>query len=293
MEHSALISVGLPISLFLIMVGMGLTLQLNDFKKATLAPWPLTFGTLAQVAALPIIAFFLAQALQLDATMTVGLVLIAACPGGTTSNLFAFLGRGDVALSILLTVVASIVTIVSLPFFVNLAMAQVMDQTVTIELPILKTMATLFVIVLVPTAIGMLIRNKYPELAAKSEKGMSAFGFLVLAGVIITLVVNAGEGMFGMLKQAGIAVALLNILGLFFGLLVGRMCGLNRSQAFTVAVELGIKNGTLALMVALALLESPEMSVAPAVYSVFMFMFGILMIFYGRLTRVGAEPALA
>lgn len=287
MEHSALITVGLPISLFLIMVGMGLTLQINDFKKATLAPWPLTFGTLAQVAVLPVMAYFLAQALQLDAMMTVGLVLIAACPGGTTSNLFAFLGRGDVALSILLTVVASIVTIVTLPFFVNLAMLQVMDQTVVIELPVLKTMVTLFVIILVPTGLGMLIRHKYPELAAKSEKGMSIFGFLVLAGVIVVLIVNAGDGIMGMLKKAGIAVALLNILGLAFGLGVGRLCGLNRSQAFTVAVELGIKNGTLALMVALALLESPEMSIAPAVYSVFMFLFGILMIFYGRITGVG------
>jgi len=287
MEHSSLVSIGLPISLFLIMIGMGLTLKLNDFKVATLAPWPLTFGTLAQVAVLPVIAYFLAQALQLDAAMTVGLVLIAACPGGTTSNLFAFLGRGDVALSILLTVVASVVTIFTLPFFVNYTMSQVMDKTVSIELPVLKTMGTLFAIVLVPTMIGMWIRKVSPNFAVKSEKGMSVFGFLVLAGVIAALMIEAGDGIFGMLKQAGIAVALLNVLGLAFGLGVGRLCGLNRSQAFTVAVELGIKNGTLALMVALSLLHSPEMSVAPAVYSVFMFLFGILMIFYGRITGVG------
>lgn len=287
MEHSSLVSIGLPISLFLIMIGMGLTLKLNDFKAATLAPWPLTFGTIAQVAALPIIAYFLAQALQLDPAMTVGLVLIAACPGGTTSNLFAFLGRGDVALSILLTVVASVVTIFTLPYFVNYTMSQVMDKTVSIQLPVLKTMVTLFAIVLVPTMIGMWIRKVAPNFAIKSEKGMSIFGFLVLAGVIAALIIEAGDGIFGMLKQAGIAVALLNILGLAFGLGVGRLCGLNRSQAFTVAVELGIKNGTLGLMVALALLKSPEMSVAPAVYSVFMFLFGILMIFYGRLTGVG------
>lgn len=286
MEHSSLVSIGLPISLFLIMVGMGLTLRVSDFKTATLAPWPLTFGTLAQVAALPIIAYFVAQALQLDPAMTVGLVLIAACPGGTTSNLFAFLGRGDVALSILLTVVASVVTIFTLPFFVNYTMSQVMDKTVSIELPVLKTMGTLFAIVLVPTMIGMWIRKISPNFAAKSEKGMSIFGFLVLAGVIAALMIEAGDGILGMLKQAGIAVALLNVLGLVFGLGVGRLCGLNRSQAFTVAVELGIKNGTLALMVALSLLHSPEMSVAPAVYSVFMFLFGILMIFYGRLTGV-------
>lgn len=287
MENSLLVSIGLPISLFLIMIGMGLTLKVSDFKTATLEPWPLTFGTLAQVAILPIIAYFVAQALQLDAAMTVGLVLIAACPGGTTSNLFAFLGRGDVALSILLTVVASVVTIFTLPFFVNFTMSQVMDKTVSIELPVVKTMLTLFVIVLVPTMIGMWIKKISPSFAEKSEKATSFFGFLVLAAVIGALIVQAGDGIWDMLKQAGIAVVLLNILGLVFGLGVGRLCGLNRSQAFTVAVELGIKNGTLALMVALSLLHSPEMSVAPAVYSVFMFLFGILMIFYGRLTGVG------
>jgi len=287
MEQSSLVTLGLPISLFLIMMGMGLTLKLNDFKNATLAPWPLTFGTVAQVAVMPVIAYFLAQALQLDPAMTTGLVLIAACPGGTTSNLFAFLGRGDVALSILLTVVASIVTIFTLPFFVSFTMAQVMDQTVAFELPVVKTMLTLFVIVLVPTMIGMWIKKMAPEFSEKSEKATSVFGFLVLAAVIGALIVQAGDGIGGMLKQAGIAVALLNVLGLVFGLVVGRLCGLTRPQAFTVAVELGIKNGTLALMVALSLLHSPEMSVAPAVYSVFMFLFGILMIFYGRITGVG------
>lgn len=287
MEHSSLVSIGLPISLFLIMIGMGLTLKLNDFKVATLAPWPLTFGTLAQVFALPVIAYFLAQVLQLDAAMTVGLVLIAACPGGTTSNLFAFLGRGDVALSILLTVVASVVTIFTLPFFVNYSMSQTMDQTVSIELPVVKTMLTLFVIVLVPTMIGMWIKKMAPDFAEKSEKATSVFGFLVLAAVIAALMVQAGDGIWGMLKQAGVAVALLNVLGIVFGLGVGRLSGLTRPQAFTVAVELGIKNGTLALMVALSLLHSPEMSVAPAVYSVFMFLFGILMIIYGRITKVG------
>lgn len=282
MEHSPLISIGLPISLFLIMVGMGLTLQLRDFKSAASAPWPLAFGIIAQVALLPLIAYLLAILLQLDAYMTVGLVLIAACPGGTTSNLFAFLGRGDVALSILLTVIASLVVIITLPFFVNWAMSQALETTTVIRLPVLKTMATLFAIVLVPVTIGMFIRKKAPNFATKSEKGMNIFGFIVLAGVIIALVVTAGDGIMGMIKEAGIAVVLLNISGILVGLIGGRLAGLNAKQAFTVAVELGIKNGALGLMVALSLLGSKEISTASAVYSVVMFIFGLLMIGYGR-----------
>lgn len=285
MEHSALISIGLPISLFLIMVGMGLTLTLKDFKVAALAPWPLAFGVISQLAVLPFVAYAIALLLKLDPTMTVGLVLIAACPGGTTSNLFAFLGRGNVALSILLTVGASILAIVTLPYFVNMFMSKAMETTVVIRLPVLQTMATLFVIVLVPVAIGMWIRKLAPNFAIKSEKAMNVFGFLVLAGVIAALIFEAGEGIGGMLKQAGIAVALLNVLGILYGLLVGRLVGLNRDQAFTVAVELGIKNGALGLMVALSILGSTEISTAPAVYSVFMFIFGMMMIAYGRATN--------
>lgn len=283
MEHSALISVGLPISLFLIMVGMGLTLTIKDFQQSTRAPWPLAFGIASQLVILPIIAYGLAQALDLDPAMTVGLVLIAACPGGTTSNLFTFLGRGNVALSILLTVIASLLAIITLPFFVNKVVSLAMSQTVRVNLPVLQTMGTLFVIVLVPVALGMWVRKLAPKFAAKSEKGMNIFGFVVLTGVIVALIMEAGDGIWGMLKQAGLAVALLNIIGLLYGLVIGRLCGLNHAQAFTVAIELGIKNGALALMVALSLLGSTAISVTPAVYSVFMFAFGLLMIGYGRM----------
>jgi len=284
MESSALITIGLPISLFIIMVGMGLTLRIQDFKGAALAAWPLTFGTLMQVAALPVFAYFLASLLNLSPAMTVGLVLIAACPGGTTSNLFAFLGRGDVALSILLTVIASLVTIVTLPFFVSYTMAEELDASTMIELPVLRTIATLIVIVLLPVIIGMALKVKFPTLAEKAESGMSAFGFIVLMAVIIAIAVDAGSEIIPMLKQAGIAAALLNIGGIILGLVGGQLLGLSRTQAFTVAVELGIKNGALGVTVALTLLESTEMSVAAAVYSVFMFGFGLLMIAYGRLT---------
>ncbi|MFY9179942.1 MAG: bile acid:sodium symporter family protein [Venatoribacter sp.] len=285
MEHSPLISIGLPVSLFLIMVGMGLTLTLRDFRQAALAPWPITFGVTAQLAVLPILAFFIAKGLGLDANMTIGLVLIAACPGGTTSNLFAFLGKGDVALSILLTVIASLIAIVTLPFFVNWAMADLLQKSINIQLPILETMATLFAIVLVPVAFGMFIRKKAPRFAMRSEKGMNVFGFVVLAGVIAALIVNAGDGIAGMVRDAGLAVVLLNTTGILLGLVVGRLAGLNKSQAFTVAVELGIKNGALGLMVALSLLGSKEMSIAAAVYSVVMFIFGVAMIGFGRLTN--------
>ena len=282
MEHSIFISVGLPIALFLIMVGMGLTLVPKDFNSVRRAPWPLGFGVASQLMVLPFIAYGLAALLDLSPTMTVGLVIIAACPGGTTSNLFVFLARGNLALSILLTVIASLLAIITLPFFVNNVVSLALSQTVVIRLPILQTMGALIVIVLVPVILGMWIRKIFPNFAIRSEKAMNLFGFLVLTGVIGAIVYEVGDGIVGMVKEAGLAVILLNLCGILYGLIVGRLCGLTHSDALTVAIELGIKNGALGLMVAMTLLGSTEIAIAPAVYSVSMFAIGMLVIIYGR-----------
>src|SRR5699024_923030 len=177
----------------------------------------------------------------------------------------------------------------TLPFFVNFAMAQVMDETVAFRLPVLKTIITLVAIIVVPVMLGMFIQRRAPVFSAKADKGVSAFGALVMVVVILALVLQVGEGVWLMIRDAGFAAALLNIAGIVLGLGGGRLFGLTREQAFTVAIELGIKNGTLGLMVADTLLNSPAMSGASAVYSVLMFAFGLLMTAYGRVTGMGSR----
>ncbi|AJD46716.1 sodium bile acid symporter family protein [Isoalcanivorax pacificus W11-5] len=292
MEQGPLIEIGLPIALFLIMIGMGLTLSVRDFRELVVAPKSVVYGTLAQILIMPLIAFGLAGVLGLAPALAVGLVLIAACPGGTTSNLFTFIGRGDVALSIILTVLASLITIVTLPVFVNIAMEKYMDASTRVVLPVLRTVVTLVVIILVPVAIGMTVRRFAPAAAAKAEKAVSLFGLLVLVGVIVAVVISVGDQIGGLLKAAGPAAALLNVAGILIGLGGGRLFGMSRPSAYTVAVELGIKNGTLGLMIALTLLNSPEISIPSAVYGLMMFAFGFLMLGYSRLTKIGvAKPA--
>lgn len=293
MEQGPLIEIGLPISLFLIMIGMGLTLGLRDFREVAVAPKASLAGTLAQVLLMPIIALGVATAMALPPALAVGLVLIAACPGGTTSNVFAFLGRGDVALSIVLTVIASLVTIVTLPLFVNWAMSIYYDETVTLRLPVLRTVITLFVIILVPVAIGMVVRRYQPGLAARAERIVGIFGLVVLVAVIVAILVSVGgDDAWDFFRQAGAAAIVLNIAGIVLGLVGGRLIGLSREQAFTLAVEIGIKNGTLGLMIALSLMDSPEISIPSAVYGLLMFVFGFLLIGYSRLTGIGraAQP---
>ena len=288
MGSSALIDVGLPISLFLIMVGMGMTLTPKDFREVAIAPKGTAYGLICQILLLPLVAVGVALAMDLSPALAVGLIVVAACPGGTTSNLFVYLGRGDVALSIVLTVLASLITIVSLPAFTGWALEHFNDGAAkSIELPVLRTVITLIVIVLLPVGIGMAIKHLKPVWAEKGEKAVGLLGLFVLIAVIALLLVKLGDEAFELFRKAGVSAIILNLAGIVLGMLGGRLIGLSRDQAFTVAIELGIKNGTLGLMVTLTLLHSEAMSVPSAVYGVLMFGFGFLMIAYARFTGVG------
>ena len=287
MGSGALIDIGLPLSLFLIMVGMGMTLTPKDFREVVVAPRGTFYGLVCQILLLPLIALGVALALELSPALAVGLIVIAACPGGTTSNLFVYLGRGDVALSIVLTVLASLITIVTLPAFTGWALERFQDTARTLELPVMRTIITLFVIILLPVAIGMAIRHFRQGWAEKGEKAVGLLGLAVMVAVIALLLVELGDEALVLFKQAGVSAIVLNLAGIVLGMVGGRVIGLSRDQAFTVAIELGIKNGTLGLMVTLTLLHSEAMSVPSAVYGVLMFAFGFLMIGYAKLTGIG------
>lgn len=282
MESSPLISIGLPVSLFIIMVGIGLTLTLRDFGQVTRNPKSILVGTIAQILVMPLAAFAIAEVLGLAPALAVGLVIIAACPGGTTSNLFALLARGHIALSILLTVSASLITILTLPLFTNYALQTYMGEGADISLPAGKTIVMLLVIVLLPVAIGMFVRTRAPETARKAEGIVSIFGGVVLLALIVVILWGARERLPTLLSEAGPAAFLLNLTGLIVGLGFSRMAGLSPRESLAVAIELGIKNGTIALMVTLTLLESSDMSVPAVIYSIMMYGFGAVLIGLGR-----------
>ncbi|WP_417538562.1 bile acid:sodium symporter family protein [Marinobacter sp.] len=282
MESSPLISAGLPIALFIIMIGIGMTLTLRDFRQVAVYPKGMVVGTVAQIVLMPIIAFALASLLALPPAIAVGLIIIAACPGGTTSNLFVLLARGNIALSIVLTVSASLITIITLPLITNMALQFYMGTEEDITLPVGKTIGMLVGIVLLPVAIGMLVRSRKPEVARKAESIVSVFGGIVLAVLIVALVYGTRDQIWKLLAQAGPATLLLNGAGIFIGLLAGRAASLTQRESLAVAVELGVKNGTIGLMVTLTLLESSTMSIPAAVYGVLMFPIGLLLAMYGR-----------
>lgn len=292
-EQSPLIAIGLPIALFIIMIGMGLTLTPADFKREARAPRGLVVGSLLQLAVLPVIGLLLMGMPGLSATLAVGVVIVAACPGGTTSNLISFLARGNVALSIILTVIASLATIATLPFWVNLALQQAgLDHGDTpLHLPFLKTVVMLAVLILVPVAIGMVVRNRNATLAARADRAVSLFGALVLLLLIIGIAWTNRDRLGTLLSLAGPACAALNIAGILLGVVGGRVMGLSARDSLTVAVELGVKNSTIGLLVAMTLLHNTEMAVPSAVYGIMMYGFGFALVAWGKRQHRDALPA--
>lgn len=292
MDQSPLISIGLPIALIIIMAGIGLSLRPGDFVVVARRPAGLVWGSIAQLALMPAAAFALAWLLPMPPLVAVGLVILAACPGGTSSNLVTYLARGHLALSISLTVTASLVTIVTLPLLTNLALGWFVGDGQQVRLPVLQTVAMLAVITVIPVTAGMLVRWRAPALAARAERAVGLFGALVLAALIATIAVQIGDRLPALLVQAGPACIALNLIGIALGLFATRGLGLPPADALTVAVELGIKNGTLGLLVAMTLLDSPEMGVPSAVYGLLMYVFGIGLIALGR-RRFPAMPPTA
>jgi bile acid:Na+ symporter, BASS family len=284
-EQSPLVEIGLPIALFIIMVGIGLTLTTADFRREARHPRAMIVGSVIQIIGMPLLAFGIALLLNLDPLVALGLVILAACPGGTTSNLVTLLARANVALSIVMTVVASIITIVTLPLAANLMLAlQPIDVDEAIRVPLDRSIGLLVVIILVPIGIGMLLRARRPEVAARAERGVSAFGAVVLVLLIVAIAYDLREDLVDFLIQAGPATLLLNLAGMAVGLTLGAGV-LSARDARTCAVELGIKNGTLGILIGVTVIGGTvgfEVAVPAAVYSLVMYVTAPALIIFGR-----------
>jgi bile acid:Na+ symporter, BASS family len=281
-EQSPLVEIGLPLALFVIMVGIGLTLTLADFRREARAPRAMVLGSVAQLVLMPLLAFGIAAALQLSAPLTLGLVVLAAAPGGTTSNLVALLARANVALSIVLTVVASVVTIVTLPLAANLALLwRADDADVVVRVPLVDSIGLLLGIVLVPVVVGMVVRARRPEAAVRLEPKVSAFGAVVLVLLIAGIAFDLRDELPTLIAQAGPAALLLNLGGLGLGFALG-LLGVSRRDRRTCAAELGIKNGTLAILIAVTVVGNEVVATPAAVYSVVMYLTAVGLVVYGR-----------
>lgn len=283
MQDNPVIAIGLPVSLAVIMVGIGLSLTLADFRAQAATPRATIIGTLGQVLLVPAIGIAVALAMDLPPIMALGLVLVAACPGGSTSNLVTYLARGNVALSIILTVVASLVVIVTLPGWLDVAGHLLPGATgLEVSVPLSQTFGLLIGVILIPVAVGMLIRAKAPALAGKLERGMSILGALVLIGAIAAVAVDLGADIGPMIAASGPAVLVFNVAVIVAGGALAWLARIDRASQLALAVEYGIKNSTLGLVIALTVVRNEEFAVPAAVYSIVMYLTAAVIIVAGR-----------
>jgi BASS family bile acid:Na+ symporter len=276
MQANVLTEIFLPVALGIIMLGMGLALTLDDFKRVALFPRATFVGLFCQLIVLPLVAFGMLQLLSLPPELAVGVMLLSFCPGGATSNLLSNLARADVALSITLTAISSMITVFTIPYFVNLSMEYFIGEGKYVELPVLKTMLQIVVITIIPVSIGMLIRWKFPEGARRSEKPVKIASAVFITLVILGAILKEKDNIAGYFVQVGVITLLINVVILAGGYLMGKLFRLSHPQRAAVSIESGIQNGTLAIAIATSslLLNNSQMSIPAAVYSLIMFVTG-------------------
>lgn len=273
METNFLTDLLLPIALGIIMLGMGLSLVPADFKRVALYPRAATIGIINQIVLLPLVGFLLLLIIPMRTPeLAVGIMILAACPGGPTSNLITHISRGDTALSITLTAISSIIAVVTIPLIINFALQYFLKHGEYVPLPVFGTIIKVLIITIIPVAIGMLIRARVPKSAHIMSKPVKIMSGILLFVIIIAAILNDKENFVSFFKQAGPVALALNVSMLFIGYYSSRLFQLKIAQSITISIESGIQNGTLGIAIAATLLKNPTMTISPAIYSLIMFM---------------------
>ncbi len=267
-----IITVLLPLALAIIMIGLGLELTLNDFKRVSKHPKAVLIALFCQLVILVGVAFILCKVLSLPPLLAVGLMLLAASPGGSTANLFSYLFKGDIALNISLTAINSVVAAITLPLIMNFSILHFMQENQQITLPLSK-IVQVFAIIIVPVGIGMLIRHYAPKLTEKLNKPLRIFAVVFLIAIIALAIFAERQNIATYLTQVGLATAIFCACSLAIGYFVPRLLGISSTQARACAFEIGIHNSTLAMTIALTVMANTTIAMPAAVYSIFMYIF--------------------
>ena len=278
MQDSVLTAVFLPLALAFIMLGMGLSLTVKDFKNIFVYPKAMVLGLTNQLILLPIFGYALIELFGLTGALAVGVMILSACPGGATSNLISHLSRGDTALSISLTAVSSLITIVTIPIIINFAISHFGEEG-SITLPVMETIIQIAGVTVVPVSIGMFLHNKFPKLSNKADKPVRIASAVFFVLILFAAILKERANLVEYFIQSGPITLILNLMTLTVGFFLARLFLLSKRQSITIAIESGIQNGTLGIMIAATLLKNSEMTIPIAIYSLIMFMTSAIIIF--------------
>jgi len=276
MDDSAKIYLG--IALMIVMIGMGLSLTTQDFKRIVLYPKAIFLGMINQLVFLPLVAYVLISFLDIRPALAIGLMILAACPGGPTSNLITHLCKGDTALSVSLTAVSSILTLFTIPIILEWSVKYYSAQDTVIEINRLDIFKDLLLVSIVPIAFGMLIKHYKPNFAEKMDKPVKIASALILLVLIVGLTVKERTNIIPYFSEVGISALALNLISLILGFTTARFMGLNKQQSISISIESGIQNGTLAIGIAIGILHNSDYAIPAAVYSLTMFLTAFVLI---------------
>ncbi len=269
MEDSLFATILLPIALAVIMVSLGLSLTVADFRRVVTYPRGVGVGMLNLALISPALAFGVAELWSLEPALAVGLVLLGASPGGTTANMLTHLARGDTALSITMTAISSVAAVVTVPLFLGLATAHFDAEALDQSVDMVGVVVRVLLITVVPLAVGMLLRARSPERVEAIEPRVKRIALGVFVAVVIGAIIAENERVVDNLGEVALAAITLNVAAMAVSFAIARVAGLDDRQTTAVAIELGVHNATLAIAIGASI--SAVLTIPAAVYSAFMF----------------------
>ncbi len=288
--ESALTVILLPFALAVVMFGLGLSLVIDDFTRVVRFPKAAITALAVQLLVLPGICFGLVILFGLPGEIAVGMMLLAAAPGGTTANLFSHIARADVALNITLTAINSVISVFTLPIVVNLSILFFIGTERNIALQPLE-MLKVVVIVLVPVAIGMFVRRRLPNATERLLKPIKIASIVILFVIIVLALVSNLDVLREHVVTVGAVALILCSTGLLLGYWIPRLFRVDRRQAIAATFEVGIQNATVAITIALVVLGNEQMAIGPAIYGVLMYIPALAALYILRRTHRAPKPA--
>ncbi len=274
-----------PLSLALIMLALGMGLTLQDFTRVAKQPKDFLVGLICQLIFLPIIAFVLIILFNTPIELAVGLMIIAAAPGGVTSNILTKFANGDVALSISLTAIISLLSIITVPFIIFKS-ANMLDASITTnQISMLGISMKMFLVVTLPVILGMVIRKFANNFISSKEKIIQTISLILFLIVLFGAIFQERSNIVPYMKEAGFITFLLNIIMMVVGFYIAKFFATGTEQRKCISLECGLQNGTLAIFVATQIFNDVAYIVPAATYSLIMFVTSIIFVFLVKKTN--------
>ncbi|WND03559.1 bile acid:sodium symporter family protein [Temperatibacter marinus] len=260
----------IPFGLMLIMLSLGMSLTVQDFKNIALSPKAAFIGLAGQFFLLPALAFAICLLFQLPPPLATGLMILAACPGGITSNALVFAARSDVALSVSMTTISSFVTVFTTPLLASFALWYFYNQGAAPDMSFIKTMKKIFLLTILPVVTGMLIKQLAGTLADRLVVWLRPTSMIILILIIIYSTYVSKDRVLSNIETAGFAILMMNVLALGLGTFIAIKAQLGPKQITTIGIEIGVQNATMATVLILAILEDVSLAIMPTLYGVWM-----------------------